>query len=346
MGSGYQYYVEVSEDPNFSSITANSGWISNTSNQFTNLEDEKMYFYRVKAKNIYGGQSAWSNSVFSVQDAQPPVIEIVDIGSVGENDTVDWDSNYVVEMIFKVTDNLELDQVTFLCVNSKDETYQCSSDYIMEGDNLVVKIRLGDLERVSGAYLRESYEFCVEARDSAGNITRECNIQLTITKGEIVPTKPSIIDQVEKVVEDIGNRLDDTVGQLEIVDLERSTATTSLVTITTGFFITIGTLLNLPYFILQFIINLLSWLGFRAGARPLGYVYNALTKEPVPQAIIRIYDESGKIVWSDVTDSNGYFVARLEDGKYRIEVRAQDYSFPSNIVSGKEGLPFNQCISW
>ena len=339
LGSGYQYYVEVSEDPTFSTITSNSGWISNTSYRFDSLENEKMYFYRVKTKNANGGQSSWSNSVFSVQDAQIPKIDILTLGGVGENNTTNWDSNYVVEMLFRVTDNLQLDSAIFLCINSKDQTYECTSDYRMEGDNLIVNIKLSDLERVSGAYLRENYEFCVEAKDAAGNITRRCDISFTVPKGEVTPIKPPIIDQIDKVVEDIGNRLDDTIGVLEPVDLERVTATTSIVTITTGLFITIGSLLNLPYFLLQFIINLLSWLGFRAGARPLGYVYNALTKDPISQAVVRIFNESGKIVWSDVTDSNGYFSARLDNGKYRIEIRASDYTYPSNIVFGKEDYP-------
>lgn len=339
LGTGYEYYVEVSEDPTFGTITANSGWISSTSYLFNNLEDGKMYFYRVKAKNSSGGQSTWSSTVFSVQDSQPPVIETVSIGDVGENDTVDWNSNDSVQMIFKVTDNLQLDSAIFICVNSKGQSYSCTSDYHMEGDNLIVNIKLSDLERVTGVYLRENYEFCVEARDAAGNVNRVCNIFLTIPKGEVPPSKPPVINQIEKIVEDIGDGLDETVGKLEPVDLERITATTSAITVTTGLFITIGSLLNLPYFILQFIINLLSWFGFRAGARPLGYVYDALTKEPIHQAIIRIYDENGKIVWSDVTDSNGYFVAKLKEGKYRIEVRAPEYTYPSNIVFGREDYP-------
>lgn len=48
----------------------------------------------------------------------------------------------------------------------------------MEGDLLIVKVKLGDLERISGVYLRDSYEFCVEASDAAGNIRRVCDIEL------------------------------------------------------------------------------------------------------------------------------------------------------------------------
>jgi hypothetical protein len=121
--------------------------------------------------------------------------------------------------------------------------------------------------------------------------------------------------------------------------LETITTATSVVTVSTALLITIGTLLNLPYFLLQFILNLLSWLGFRVGAKPMGYVYDSITKDPISQAVVRVYDENGRMVWSDVTDGKGYFSARLEPGKYKILVRAPDYIFPSTIVFGKEDFP-------
>ena len=339
LGAGYQYYVEVSEDPNFNTVLANSGWKSTSSHQFTGLEDSTMYFYRVRAKNVYGGISGWSSSVFSVQDAIPPEIETLSIEDIGENDTVEWDPNFTVQMIFRVTDNLELSSAIFLCVNSLGNTYSCVSDYRMEGDNLIVNVQLRDLERVSGIYLRPQYEFCVEARDAAGNISRVCNILLNIPKGEVIPSRPPVIEIIDKTVDDINEALDDTVGRLDPVDLERVTTTTSIVTIATATLITIGTLLNLPYFLLQFILNLLSWFGLRGGAKPLGYVYDALTKDPIAQAVVRIFNTENKIIWSDVTNGKGYFSARLEAGKYRIVVRAVNYTFPSTIIFGREDYP-------
>lgn len=338
-GSGYDYYIEVSNDPNFNTVLGNSGWVDNTSYQFNNLEDGTMYFYRVKARNPWGGQSVWSSPVFSVQDNQPPEIKTLSIGDVGENNTVVWDSQDSVEMLFSVKDNLQLQDVVFLCVNSKGQTYQCSSDYSMVGDNLVVKIELGDLERISGTYLRDSYEFCVEASDAAGNITRVCNIVLNIPKGAQEIKEPTIIEVINKIVEDIGNDLDESVGKMAPGNLETITTLTSLVTTTTAFLLAFGSLINLPFVLLQFILNLLRWLGFRVGARPLGYVYDSITKDPVPQAIVRIYDEEGKIVWSDVTDGKGYFTAKLEAGKYRIVVRAAEYIYPSTIIFGKDDYP-------
>ncbi len=339
LGTGYEYYVEVSKDSGFNTILTNSGWKSITSHQFTQLEDSTMYFYRVRARNPYGGLSSWSNTVFSVQDDIPPEIEILSIGDIGENTTADWDPNYSVPMVFRVTDNLQLTDTIFLCVNSSGSTYSCVSDYRMEGDNLIVNIELRDLERVSGIYLEPRYEFCVEARDAAGNISRVCNIYLDIPQGEVVPPRPPVVEIIDKTIDDINEALDDTVGQLDPVDLERVTTTTSIVTITTATLITIGTLLNLPYFLLQFILNLLSWFGLRGGAKPLGYVYDALTKDPISQAVVRIFNTENKIVWSDVTNARGYFSARLEPGKYKVVVRAVNYTFPSTIIFGREDYP-------
>lgn len=338
LGSGYEYYVEVSEDSDFNTVLSNSGWGSNTSYQFTGLENEKMYFYRVKAKNPYGGESAWSSPVFSVQDTLPPEITTIDLGDIEDNDTVDWDPNHAMQLVFRVTDNLQLDITTFLCVNSGGNTYTCVTDSYMEGDNLIVNLELRDLERISGTYLRPRYEFCVEASDVAGNIVRVCNIYIVIPPGEQVPVPP-IVERIEKVIDDINEIIDDTIGELDPVDLERVTTATSIVTLTAVTLLTIGTLLNLPYFLLQFIFNLLSWLGFRAGAKPLGYVYDAITKDPIAQAVVRIFNEEKKIVWSDVTNSKGYFSARLDSGKYTIQVRAVNYIYPSTIIFGREDFP-------
>lgn len=340
LGAGYEYYVEVSEDSDFNTVIGGSGWSTKTSHQFTSLENEKMYFYRVKARNQYGGVSAWSNIVFSVQDAEPPEIEVISIGEVGDNTTTEWNPDYIVDMLFKVTDNLQLEDVTFMCVDSNGNTYSCVDNYKMEGDLLIVSLELRDLERISGTYLRQSYSFCVEAVDAAGNVTRNCNITLPIPMGEQEePERPPIVDRIEKILDDINETLDDTIGQLDPDSLETITTATSIVTVSTALLITIGTLLNLPYFLLQFILNLLSWLGFRAGSKPLGYVYDSLTKDPISQAVVRVYNPEGRMVWSDVTNGKGYFSARLKPGKYKIVVRAGEYTFPSTIVFGKEDFP-------
>lgn len=341
LGVGYGYNVQVSEFADFQSIKQESGYITNTSFEFSNLENGKMYFYRVQALNQYGGSSAWSNSVYSVQDSQPPLIEILNIGSVDDNDTVQWSNQYVVTMLFRVTDNLQITNTQFKCLDAIGNIYSCTNTSSLEGDILTVQIRLGDLDRISGVYLRDRYEFCVEASDAATNITRQCSIYLEIPRGEmpVVPTKPPIADVVNKVTEDITSALDDTIGQLDSEDLNIITTTTTVVTVTTAVAVVAGGIGSIPYFLLQLFLNILSLFGFGKGKKPIGFVYDSVTKEPVSQAIVRIFNEENRMVWSDVTDSKGYFSAKLESGKYRIVARAPMYKFPSSVVFGGEDYP-------
>lgn len=342
LGTAYRYNVQVSEFSNFSVIRQESGVINATSFEFTNLENGKMYFYRVRAQNLFGGVGGWSNSVFSVQDAQNPSISILDISGVGENTTNNWSSIFTITMLFRVTDNLQLASTQFICLNSQGNPYACTNSSNQAGDIFTVNIRLGDLERISGTFLRPRYEFCVEAVDGATNVQRLCNIYIDILPGEEVvepPVVPPIVKRVEKVIEDINVILDDTVGKLDPKDLDRVTTTTSVVTATSAIAIAAGGLGSLPYFLLQLFLNLLSLLGFRKGAKPVGFVYDSVTKEPISQAIVRIFNEENRIVWSDVTDGKGYFTAKLKDGKYKILVRAPRYIYPSTVVFGKEDYP-------
>lgn len=346
LGGNYKYTVQVSEYSDFRTVKGDSGVISNTSFEFTNLVNGKMYFYRVRAQNIYGGVSEWSNSVYSVQDAQAPNIEFLSISSLEENTVVDWESGFNVVMTFRVTDNLQLSTTTFLCINSLGDIYSCTSNYSRVGDILTVNVRLGELERISGMYLFDRYEFCVEATDQATNVNRVCNIFLDIPPEEIdeeipppVTPKPPAVGRLEKALEDLNVMLDDTIGKLESGDLEKITTATSIVTATSAIAIVAGSLGSLPYFFMQLLLNLLSLIGFRKGSKPVGYVYDSVTKEPISQAIVRIFNEQGSMVWSDVTDGKGYFNARLKEGKYRIEGRASRYTFPSTVVFGKEDYP-------
>jgi hypothetical protein len=61
------YYAECATDANFTSIIYNSGWITETSYEFTDLELGKRYWYSVKARNSAGTESGWSNVESSLQ---------------------------------------------------------------------------------------------------------------------------------------------------------------------------------------------------------------------------------------------------------------------------------------
>ncbi len=67
------YYAECSLSEDFGSIYANSGWITVQSYLFENLYDGAPHFFRVKARNITGAESGWSDSTYTIMDASPPV---------------------------------------------------------------------------------------------------------------------------------------------------------------------------------------------------------------------------------------------------------------------------------
>lgn len=347
LGSGYTYTIQASRNSDFTDIAGQAVGVSGSSYEFKNLVNEQMYFYRVKAKNLYGGESAWSNSVFSVQDSENPQIEMLSVSDVGENNTVQWKNDFVVTLVFRVSDNLALKSTSFSCVKRNSGAIDCSESKKLEGDNFTVDVRLDSLERVSGVYLYPSYSFCVEASDEAGNINKVCSTYLLIPQGripgeeEIPVTPPSVIDRIDKGIEDLNEALDGTIGNLNQGSLEIVSTTSSIITASAAITIAAGTLWQIPFLLMQMVLSFLSWFGFRKKGKHFGFVYDAVTKEPVSQAIVRVFDENNRMVWSDVTDSSGSFKASLESGVYTIKVRSARHSFPSSIVFGKEDYPLS-----
>ncbi|GAG20988.1 unnamed protein product, partial [marine sediment metagenome] len=61
------YYAECAEDANFTSIVYATGWITETSCEFTGLQLGQRYWYSVKARNIAGVETDWSNVESSLQ---------------------------------------------------------------------------------------------------------------------------------------------------------------------------------------------------------------------------------------------------------------------------------------
>lgn len=342
LGSQYQYYIEVSKSNDFSNVEGSSGWINSTSYEFKNLENGQIFFYRVKARNIYGGESEWSNVRYSVQDSEAPVITVISIGDIGENNTVEWESNYEIEIIYRVEDNLSLDSATFKCIRKSGSKIECG-DTVNSGVMYTTTITLDKLQKDGVNNLYDSYNFCIEAIDSAGNTNETCDILLQIPQweGEKPPKEvPTTIDRIIKdFVDDTKIVIDDIFENYDDYTLQDIGTTTTIATITFGIVTLIGGFLSLPIFLFQFFLNLITLIGIRKRGKLLGYVYDSKTKEPISQAIVRVYDQNGKLVWTDVTDDKGLFELALNDGKYTIKVSARNYEFPSKVIYGNSDYP-------
>lgn len=95
---------------------------------------------------------------------------------------------------------------------------------------------------------------------------------------------------------------------------------------------------SLPGLLLRAFFGLLKLLGLRSEGIPYGYVYDSITKEPISQAIVRIYDNVNKLVRTDVTDFNGIFTAELRKGMYKMSASKAEYKFPSKVITtSKDG---------
>lgn len=74
-------------------------------------------------------------------------------------------------------------------------------------------------------------------------------------------------------------------------------------------------------------------------------VYNSFTKEPISGAIVRIYNDKGELVTTEITDIYGLIDTRIDSGRYKIVVGASGYSFPSKtLTSGNDGIYKNVYI--
>ncbi|MDD3474627.1 MAG: carboxypeptidase regulatory-like domain-containing protein [Candidatus Dojkabacteria bacterium] len=345
IGSGYQYLIQVSENSSFSTIKNSSGWIAGTMFEFQNLENEKMYFYRVKAKNAYGGESSWSNVRYSVQDNEAPVISLISISEIDGIDNVKWESNYEVTFTYEVEDNLSLGNVKFYCIDSSDNRYECGNT-TSNGNVYTTVVKLGELEQDGINDLFLSYSFCVWAIDSAENSSQNCDITIDIPKwtgGEEEEPPADIPTTVERIIREVIDNtqviMDELFGDLDNYELQDITTTTTVATVTFGLGSLLGGLMYLPAYLLQFILSLLSWLGLRSKGKLSGYVYDSKSKEPISQAVVRVYDENRHLVWTDVTDSRGFFKLGLDNGNYVIKVTARNYKFPSETIFGKADYP-------
>jgi len=344
----YQYLAQASKVSTFNVVDFQSNWIEAKGYNFQNLENSQIYFYRVKARNVYGGESAWSSYVFSVQDSSGPEITILDISNMGNNNTTEWDPEYAINIRYRIKDNVNVSDRQFWCLNSDESRNDCNYANNITGDIWEISFKLKDLETLESTMLLKQYFFCAEASDSVGNVNRNCSAKITIpTKpGEeppiIPPEKPK--PPIQEIIKDVGEKItevvDNTIGQLEPVVVQDSSVTFTAANVAVGFSVLLGGLASLPYFLLQVILALLSLLGFRKKGNISGYVYDSVTKNPISQAIVRVFNESNELVWTDVTNGNGYFTTiEMEDGEYSMKISAREYTFPSKIIFGNTDFP-------
>jgi hypothetical protein len=344
----YSYRIQASTSSEFTNIIAESNWISAKTYEFHNLSDGQIYFYRVKARNSFGAESAWSNSVYSVQDNTSPTISVLSLTGLGDNTTKNWEAQDILTFKLRVNDNTSLVDKHFWCVNQDGSSKDCLESESFSGDIWTINVKLRDLEHDPDYYLYPQYNFCAEAFDIVGNVVRTCNILLDVpvTPVSEEPIKPvtPIIEQVKdafvEIIDDSQHLFQNTIGKINADVAQQISITVAIGNLLIGFGVLIEGFGSLPYVLLQLFLAISSIFGFRKRGQPMGYVYDSITKEPISQCIVRIFNENNVLVWTDVTDKYGYFKSTtLNPGEYNINVVGVNHEFPSKIIFGKTDFP-------
>lgn len=175
--------------------------------------------------------------------------------------------------------------------------------------------------------------------------------QITVTSPHTEPSIPVVEDKnfwdiVKEVLKDtedlVDTILESTIGKLTPSTVQTITVGAVLTNLTLGMSLILNLLGSVPYFLMQASLALLSLLGFRKKGNLSGLIYDSISKEGISQAIVRIYNDKGELIWTDVTDSAGRFkVIEVENGRYYIQVAANGYSFPSRVIIGSTDFPLD-----
>ena len=337
---GYEYFIEVSKSSFFDEVLGSSSWISSSQYTFTGLEDSTMYFFRLKKRNVGDGESDWSNVVYSVQDNTSPVITLISIENMNESS---GDSDDFIEIKARIEDNLSLDSQQTFCVLTDDSLFECSTYSSFQGSIYTSRISLGELEKDSEGNLLNSYSFCIEAIDEAGNISRNCEIEIVLKEEEEGTITES--ENEELNIEDF-NLQNLTYLPINIVDYISSTLDTDQIFLFSLVVSLIFLILLLSMYFEDFriILFFIYFIILRLIQRKREYllegnVYDSKAKNGIKYPIVEILRKDGKRIDICIGNREGEFRIGLNEKSIKIRVLKNGYVFPSLFITDKTDYP-------
>lgn len=148
----------------------------------------------------------------------------------------------------------------------------------------------------------------------------------------IVEATEEVVDVVTETVTEFAEENEDVAGTL---------SATPVITSATAVAVSSGvTFSDIPYRIMQFVMGILQSVGIvkkKKEKKNWGVVYNSITKEPITNAVVRLFTD-GLLVGTEVTDLSGSFSFSPKRGSYEMKVSRSKFVFPSDIVTGKTDL--------
>jgi len=177
------------------------------------------------------------------------------------------------------------------------------------------------------------------ASDFTGNSsTRSIVFNIPADEDEIIDKIYEIITLLEECEDQVCIPVLPTTGVAEVVQENEAVAEAlAVLPVATGIISMLPTLgfsfLEIPYYIMQFIMWFLNLIGVRKKGKPWGIVYDSVSKGPIARTVVRLFS-GGKLVESRVSDVNGVFNFTPRKGIYTMIAAKRGYVFPSTIVSG------------
>jgi hypothetical protein len=162
---------------------------------------------------------------------------------------------------------------------------------------------------------------------STGICTVECTLDVNSCKEE--DSDIPIIDRIKENIKEVEKERDgEAISATQVANWAVKLISLSLLTLSVPL---------IPYYFMRILLGIPYIIGMRKRDKEYGYVYDSITKEPIKQAIVRIYS-GDKLVHTDVTGTYGEFGGNIEPGKYTLSVQKPQYSFPSTMVVGSTDM--------
>jgi len=95
-------------------------------------------------------------------------------------------------------------------------------------------------------------------------------------------------------------------------------------------------LFDIYLILLRLLAAMSGYLGLKRRSKPWGTVYDAVTKQPIDPAVVRLLNESGREVGSAITDIDGRYGFFTPPVTYTLKAAKTHYRFPSQQLAGKE----------
>lgn len=204
---------------------------------------------------------------------------------------------------------------------------------------------------ISSLQPETKYFFQTRADDAAGNLSLPSNtlevttlVLPTPTPSLILTTSPTlpivspspipsttlekIIELIQKIPEKLRQFIKENAPSLNTVLI---TTTTALTLIPTAVNIGIG-LVNLVPNFFYWLTQFLQFWGLRRRRKPWGVVFDSQTGQPMPLAIVRIFEKQyHRLMETAVTDRQGRYGFLPKAGIFYLTCQKPAYTFPSRI---------------